>query len=355
MKRGPRPVIVVAALVWCSAMAARPSMGPPEARRVPRLLSQTGLYSARGTVAPVNLPYAPQYALWSDGAQKSRWIFLPPGTKIDVTEIDTWMFPVGTRFWKEFAFGGRKVETRMIWKAGASDWVYATYLWKDDESDAVLAPAAGVPDYYEVAPGKRHSIPGVSDCRDCHENRTKGVLGFTALQLSTDRDPLAPHAESLQPGMVTLQTLVERGLLSPARPDLATSPPRIRAGNPRTRAVLGYFVGNCAHCHTTGSSISALGLSLAHWSATSPDAPEDGFSTTVGQPSRWQLPVASHGDTKRIVPGAPDQSALLYRMVSRSPSSQMPPLGTVLVDREAVDLVRRWIAEDLPQMAPPGK
>jgi hypothetical protein len=34
-------------------------------------------------------------------------------------------------------------------------------------------------------------------------------------------------------------------------------------------------------------------------------------------------------------------------MSSRRPSSQMPPLGTSVVDTEALALIRAWIAEDL--------
>src|SRR5688500_16308576 len=83
---------------------------------LPRLLSETGLYAqpATLTVDPQNRPFSPQYPLWSDGAQKARWVRLPAGTAIDAADIDRWDFPVGTRFWKEFAFNGRKVETRFL-------------------------------------------------------------------------------------------------------------------------------------------------------------------------------------------------------------------------------------------------
>jgi hypothetical protein len=47
----------------------------------------------------------------------------------------------------------------------------------------------------------------------------------------------------------------------------------------------------------------------------------------------------------RIAPGQPDQSGLLQRMASRHAALQMPPLGTSLVDDEAVALLRRWISE----------
>ena len=43
--------------------------------------------------------------------------------------------------------------------------------------------------------------------------------------------------------------------------------------------------------------------------------------------------------------GRPELSALLVRMRSRRPSTQMPPLGTVVPDREAVDLLSGWIRD----------
>src|SRR5205814_7486285 len=86
----------------------------------PQHLRCTGLYASweRQTIDPANRAYAPAVPLWSDGAQKRRWIFLPAGTRIDSSDMDEWRFPVGTRLWKEFSFGGRHVETRLLWKVG---------------------------------------------------------------------------------------------------------------------------------------------------------------------------------------------------------------------------------------------
>jgi hypothetical protein len=52
-----------------------------------------------------------------------------------------------------------------------------------------------------------------------------------------------------------------------------------------------------------------------------------------------------------VDPIAPAQSALLARMRSRRPSSQMPPLGTVLGDSQALEALARWIDEDLAHQA----
>jgi hypothetical protein len=48
--------------------------------------------------------------------------------------------------------------------------------------------------------------------------------------------------------------------------------------------------------------------------------------------------------------GAPELSTMLLRMRSRSPSSQMPPLGTVLRDEQAVAAISAWIATEAARL-----
>ena len=345
---GPRTMQALAASLFLAAAVSASHI--PSAP--PQLLSQTGLYIGTGTttIDPRNRPFSPQYALWSDGAQKSRWVRLPEGAAIDVRSLDRWDFPEGTRFWKEFRFGGRKVETRFLRKNGDGSWTFASYAWNETQTDAVLAPVEGLPNVAEVAPGKFHSIPAISDCRACHDsdgpsisgpNRTQ-ILGFSALQLSTDRDPGAPHAEPVTEDMVTLKTLAEEGMMEPARPDLITAPPRIAAADARTRSVLGYLSTNCGGCHNQDSSIANLGLLLKSSVAASHAQPAV-LDALFKPTAKWQLPNAPDGASQYVTPGVPDLSAILVRMKSRRPSTQMPPLGTVLHDKEAIALVTDWI------------
>src|SRR5262245_50772585 len=89
--------------------------GGPD-RDTRRRLSEEDLYVdfAARTLNPALLEYEPRFALWSDGASKRRWIELPPDTTIDDTDPDHWVFPVGTRFWKEFRTPtGALLETRL--------------------------------------------------------------------------------------------------------------------------------------------------------------------------------------------------------------------------------------------------
>jgi hypothetical protein len=322
----------------------------------PRLLSETGLYGKSGplVVDPRNRPYSPQYPLWSDGARKQRWVSLPAGASIDVTNVDAWVFPVGTKFWKEFVFNGRRVETRLLWRASEQGWVFASYKWNEKQTDAAIAPADGHVGVAEIASNRRHTIPSIEECRACHDSKRTEILGFSALQLSTDRDPNAIHGEPLAPGMVTLQTLMDGGRLKPRRTELIAKPPRIRADNPRARAVLGYLSTNCGMCHNSEGSLATLGMLLKQPSGARVSAEgvrevrlNVAIETTVGRASAWQIPGAGEGASARITPGSPDLSALLYRMKSRRPSSQMPPLGTVVPDHDAIEELTRWISEDL--------
>jgi cytochrome c553 len=319
--------------------------------RVPERLSETGLYVAgeSGLIAPQNRPFSPQYPLWTDGAAKARWVYLPPGRAIDASDPNAWDVPVGTRFWKEFQLGGRKVETRMIWRASRSRWVFATYVWNDEQTDATLAPVDGVPKVAPVSANRQHSIPSVNDCTACHGTMRPGPLGFNALQLSPDRDPNAIHGEPLPPGVLTLSTLLAEGRLSEAPADAFKGAPRIQTANPRTRAVLGYLAANCGSCHNGRGEIAALGPVLRYEDLL---ADADAVAARlVNQPTRWQVPNVGEGKSVVISDDLPDQSALLVRMRSRSPSSQMPPLGTVLRDAEALERLTEWVSRDLARQS----
>ena len=346
MGRTERVTTAALAIVWIAALHAGsgdPFAGSGPAYAAPSSLGETGLYASGsiGTIDPRNRPFSPQYPLWSDGAAKARWIFLPAGTAIDTTDPNDWQFPVGTKFWKQFAFNGRRVETRFLWRASANDWVFATYVWNQEGTEARLAPDAGIRHVVELAPGRGHDIPGVADCRACHGERKAGPLGFNALQLSTDRDPNAIHGEPLAPGMTTVATLDGAGLLAPARPELVANPPRIRTADPDTRAVLGYFAGNCGHCHNRAGEIAYDGPSLQHSDVLDGDTVA---AVLLAKTTTWQIPGQPDGASVMLSRSHPEASTMLVRMKSRRPSSQMPPLGTNLRDEEAIDVLSRWIA-----------
>jgi hypothetical protein len=294
-------------------------------------------------------PFSPQYPLWTDGATKRRSVWLPRRATIDARDPEAWRFPIGTRFWKEFSFDGRKVETRYLEKTGRDTWLYATYVWSEDQREATLAPVTGQKGALEIAPGVRHDIPSVSDCKACHEGKGRDVvLGFGALQLSADRDPLAPHAEPPPAGSLQLAELLRENRLAHAPPSWKDTPPVVTAGTPRGRAVLGYLHGNCSFCHNDRDPVSSVGLSLrAALTATSADE-QPAMRSAVNTPSKFQIRGVEPGLSQRLAAGDVERSAVLVRMRARDGMSQMPPLGSKRVDAAALELISAWVVDDLP-------
>jgi len=329
------------ALALMTSVAANPQIA---SAAPPRELWGTGLYSdvATLTIDPKHIAFSPQYPLWSDGAVKRRWISLPPGTAIDASDPEAWVFPVGTRLWKEFSFNGQRVETRYLERQADGQWLYAAYAWSPDGREAELVSEKGKRGAYALGGGRSHTIPSVSDCKVCHQGGRSEVLGFSALQLSWDRDARALHAEARPEPGVDLASLVDQGLLVGLPQELLETPPRIAADSAKERAALGYLHGNCGHCHNDQGSLKNVGLFLRQPSGVASQA---AVATTVGQPLKKPAPGMTEDAVLRIERGHPERSGLMQRIASRYPALQMPPLGTELVDEEAVALLRSWIAE----------
>jgi len=311
-----------------------------DVRAFPEHLRDTGLYAdaAMSQLQHDVLPFSPQYPLWSDGATKRRWIQLPAGASIDASAPDAWEFPRGTKLWKEFSLGAR-VETRFIERGVDGNWRYASYIWTADGKDAVLAPAAGVRDLpISSAPAARYSIPAQDDCRACHEGAPVPVLGFSALQLSPDRDPRALHVDAADISRTDLRSLAASGWLKNLPAELLAHAPRIAAASATERAVLGYLHANCGHCHNDDGPLAVLDLSLAQRVGAT-EAAGSVLRSIVAVPGQFRIA----GGTVRVAPGHPGASVVALRMQSREPLQQMPPLGTSTVDIEAMSLIGAWI------------
>jgi hypothetical protein len=356
--RPPSALAPLAALLLVLAASPLPAGVGAEtvpAAPLPERLAGTGLYvsGSLSRIHPDNQPFTPQYPLWTDGARKRRWLYLPPGTHIDASDPDAWDFPPGTKLWKEFSHG-RPIETRFIERLPDGSWRFAAYVWNADGSDAVLAPERGFAALpAPEAPGGRYTIPSRDDCRACHGGAKVPVLGFSALQLSPDRDPLAPNAEPLRPGDADLRSLVARSWLANLPPQLLADPPRIQAGSPSERATLGYLHGNCGHCHNRdvkSDPAVPVDLSLARRVGAGRDEAQM-LKTLLDTRLRYRMNGAAT-DMRLIAPGDIESSVLVHRMRTRNPMARMPPLGTRLPDSEALELIGRWIAHDL--QANPG-
>jgi len=307
-------------------------------------LGCTGLYAnwSNRTLAEDVRAYTPGYVLWSDQAEKNRWILIPPDTQIDTGgeghagTMDDWVFPVGTKAWKQFRFGSRVVETRLLWKR-QEGWFVATYLWSEDQSSALeYTEDAGLLVEGADPDGPSYEVPPATACAQCHNGSADTLLGFEAISLASQ------DAQGL-----TLDELVQAQLLT-QNPDRAYEIP----GDPDAEASLGWLHMNCgASCHNARQQPYPWQLQM-RLNVSELTAVEDTavWRTAVGRTSTYR-PSPLCGDLlwKRITPGNPDCSTVPYRVSVRDEYpgpylNQMPPALSHRVPVAELDTLRRWIA-----------
>lgn len=264
--------------------------------------------------------FVPRFALWSDGAEKERFFFIPAGTTIDASDPGAWVFPIGTRLYKTFIVDGVRLETRLLEKtsarAGPVNWEYRVFLWNRAQ-DAVVETTLGADNVL----GTLHDVPAREDCIQCHAGGAVDVaLGFSAMQLN--------HTLAEVP----LRDLLREELLDPRfERDLAQFPGDIFA-----QEALGYMHANCGGCHGGDFPEGGLTLWIPPGAATVEET--EAYLSTVGVDGFW----VDVGTIARIDPGNPDGSSIVQRM-SRRDSEQMPPIATERTHPSGITAVTRWI------------
>ncbi len=290
------------------------------------------------------IPYDLNSPLFSDYAEKLRFIKLPAGESVAYNAEDTFDFPVGTVIAKTFGHdndmtdlskGRRMIETRVL-KREKDGWVGLPYVWNDEQTEATLSlTGASVDVQWIHSDGEErkisHLVPNVNDCKRCHvENvpigpKTRNINGDFAYQHGIENQ---------------LSYWSRTGALTDApNPDDA---PRLAVWNdPETGSVdaraRAWLEINCAHCHSDTGPARNSGLHL-YASVTDP------FRLGV-----FKGPVAagkgSGGRSFDIVPGKPEDSILMYRLETTHPGEVMPEFGRSVIDTESNELIRQWIAE----------
>ena len=125
------------------------------------------------------VPYGVNAALWSDGAQKDRWVAIPDGKNITVSDTDgDFDFPNGTVLMKTFTVAGKRTETRLFMRHDDGGWNGYTYEWLDDGSDAVLLPAGKT----KTVGAQTWTFPSRSDCVGCHSEAAGRSLGLEQME-----------------------------------------------------------------------------------------------------------------------------------------------------------------------------
>jgi mono/diheme cytochrome c family protein len=280
-----------------------------QATTLPATLDQTDLITLDSEALAKNgvISYAPTYPLWSDNAQKMRYVRVPRGQSIMLDKAtQQFQIPPNTRFYKTFLkavidVNGnqayRKIETRLIVSrpdtnnpdgSVVQNALYGTYLWNDDESQASLLtdplrdgqpfadrlfsyttdekqaqaiiaqnPSNLAGALQSAGLTRHYAVPGAERCVQCHMGSPSEsfILGFTPLQVSRRPNGSGGLYEAASGDELTqLQRLIDYGVVSGVKSAADILPLEEAEGSRTPRndyelAAQAYMVGNCAHCH----------------------------------------------------------------------------------------------------------
>jgi uncharacterized repeat protein (TIGR03806 family) len=294
------------------------------------------------------VPYGVNSSLFSNYAEKLRFMRIPSGTKVTYRDSGVFDFPVGAVLIKNFYYpvdfrnpdGARTIiETRLLVHQ-PNGWEAWPYLWNDEQTEAYYDPSGETRTVSFLAKnGKKKSIsyavPNKNQCKGCHVRKeTLLPIGPVARQLNGDYPYASGKINQLDhwKALGLLTGVPESGAIT----RLAVwDDPSSGSLNDRARA---YLDANCGHCHSPDGPASTSGLFL------------DAFETNMGHLGVNKTPVAAGrgaGNLKfDIVPGKPEQSILVFRMKTNDPAIAMPELGREQVHDEGVALIEEWIRKN---------
>ncbi|MES2794605.1 MAG: SO2930 family diheme c-type cytochrome, partial [Bacteroidota bacterium] len=218
------------------------------------------------------IPYSLNTPLFSDYAEKLRFVKIPEGQSVVYKPNEVFDFPIGTVIIKTFYFpndfrdlskGRKLLETRLLIHEEKA-WKALTYIWNEQQTDAFLEVAGDTKEVnYIGIDGKKQSlqyiIPNQNQCKGCHNrNEILTPIGPSARQLNGEYN----YEQGTENQLINW---TKNGALKnmPALQDCPKMPtwnqPETGTLAERARA---YLDINCAHCHNPKGPAMTSGLNL---------------------------------------------------------------------------------------------
>jgi hypothetical protein len=374
---------------------------PTDNSKAPALLSATGFYDNIATkqVTARAFFYDVNTALWSDAAEKRRWVLLKPNTFIRYQDVtDYYTYPDSTVFVKEFAIDTvpGNAASRILWETRllilkkdtamkVDRWYGFSYRWNDLGTDAHLV------NFYDgefdtvttypkglgqPAVAKKWAFPSQENCNECHrkasgmEKSTRSVLGFFTAQLN--RNVPGNNGQTVN----QLTHLFDTGVFEAMtpRPNFALAP-RWAAIHDTTASLdlraRSYLGANCSGCHSKSGKESGAVHVEVNFDFYDMKKPEEFTDNSRNGALEYQPTKVGNPETEDknsiVRPKHPERSSIIWRMQVENeelapPDSSvwlfstafatrerfMPPIGRYEADTAAIQLLSQWI-NSLPE------
>jgi len=309
----------------------------PTISSIAPLLSQTGCVDQQNPTQAASglIPFDVINPLWSDNAQKNRYMALPNDSKIEVDANGDFIFPIGTVLVKDFSLNDRIVETRLLMRHN-DRWGGYSYEWQYDQqdapSDAVLLTSSKI----KFIENQNWFYPSRGQCFDCHVDQSNIALGPEVLQLNHSLTYAGTGNSANQ--VTTYEAIGLMNTVDQSLKSLSLSALDDDSVSFETRAK-SYLHSNCAHCHQPEvTPIVNMDLRFL--------TPLQQMNVCNSRPLRDEL---GHTDPYIIDSAGTytmPNSILIARMETAFSSGvRMPPLATEQVHLQALEVFKNWVNE----------
>lgn len=315
-------------------------------------LSDYGLFESASNprIKPAfpGVKYLLNSELFTDHANKYRFLFLPQGKKIKFVENEVLDFPLGAVLVKTFALPAslqniksqqdKIIEVRILSNT-EKGWLASTYRWDNDLNDGFWILSGDAIEFeINTAEGLvrgEYKVPTHGQCNTCHNiNGEIFPIGPKIRNLNRVVPGLTDVLDEANPAQNQLKQWHQLDLISdfPAIDKLPHMPSWQDSSQSLKDRAKAYLDINCAHCHRAEGSASLSGLSLEYWRKNLSHA-----HGVCNSSHGWR------GGGFDIWPGDGKNSSIPLRMSLSGAPDRMPPLGRSIVDTEAIVLIRQWI------------
>ena len=313
--------------------------------KFPRTLSEYGFFEDAKAQQPSEgvLPYELISTLFSDYSKKQRWVYVPEGSHATYQRDWVFNFPVGSALIKTFYYplderdsdkGMNMMETRVLLRKD-SGWEAVSYAWNENQTEANIKIAgktintSWIDEFGDIQQ-VRYRVPNKNQCKECH----------AANDQITPIGPKARNLNSIYPfidgSKNQLTKWIDEEFIKEYPSDLLKTTDWKNVTASLDERARSYLDINCGHCHSPTGAANSTGLYL------------NLSETRKKHLGIYKKPVATGRGSGNlqysIVPGKPEESIMLLRMLSTDPGVMMPESGRALTHTEAVELIKDWIS-----------
>ena len=304
------------------------------------------------------IPYEPASSLFSDYAQKKRFVWMPKGTKATYNGHNKVLeLPIGSVLIKSFYYDNvlpnnttRIIETRLMIRK-STGWIFADYVWNNEQTEAFFnlegsfTPVSWIDENNQLKSAE-YRIPSEAQCIVCHKRQE-----LVNNQVQTTYIPIGIKPQNLNYnynyGTTTRNQLtrwMQVGYLSsnftlPSEENTTVDYRDLsKTISQRARS---YIDINCAHCHTTDRHCDYRPMRFAYSETGLPNGVgNSNMGACVDTQDMQNFP----SDLNTIVkPGSRERSMLFYRINTTDETFRMPLHGRTMLHDEGIALIGQWI------------